>query len=298
MELNQLQSFILVATLNSFSKAAEILHLTQPAITHHIKNLEQELGEVLIERRGRTLLLTPAGEVFLEYARQISNLTDAARETIHHFTSSRGRLTIGAGTTNTIFRLPDILKSYRQTHPQVEIRIRSGDSDLISRLVSENAVDLGLVTTVNPALNLETISLFSDRILLAAPPGFPKGQVDMKELESQSLILFRSGSGFRRFLDDRFYQYQFIPNVTMELESIEAIIRLVASGLGLAFLPEVAIRDELADAELRQVEILGWEPMIRHTYLIYRRDKYLTWPMKSFFQQLNLNSAINLQIFP
>ena len=289
MELSQLQSFILVATLNSFSKAAEILHLTQPAITHQIKHLEQELGEVLIERRGRTLLLTPAGEVFLEYARQISNLTDAARETIHHFTSARGRLTIGAGTTNTIFRLPDILKNYRQNHPQVEIRIRNGDSDLISRLVSENAVDLGLVTTVNPSLNLETKSLFSDRILLAVPPGFPKIQLTMKQLESESLILFRSGSGFRRFLDERFYQYQFIPNVTMELESIEAIIRMVASGLGLAFLPEVAVREELAVSELRQVEIARWEPMVRHTYLIYRQDKYLTWPMKAFFQQLSLN---------
>lgn len=207
---------------------------------------------------------------------------------IHHFTSVRGRLTIGAGTTNTIFRLPDILKNYRQTHPQVEIRIRNGDSDLISRLVSENAVDLGLVTTVNPALKLETKSLFSDRILLAAPPGFSKKQLTMKELEVESLILFRSGSGFRRFLDEWFYQYQFIPNVTMELESMEAIIRMVASGLGLAFLPEVAIGEELARAELCQITITGWEPMIRHTYLIYRQDKYLTWPMKAFFQQLQI----------
>lgn len=291
MELNQLQSFILVANFNSFSKAAEILHLTQPAITHQIKNLEQELGEVLIERRGRSLLLTPAGEVFLEYARQISNLTDAARETIHHFTSARGRLAIGAGTTNTIFRLPDILKNYRQNHPQVEIRIRNGDSELISRLVSENAVDLGLVTTVNPALILETKPLFCDRILLAAPPGFSKTQLTMKELEAESLILFRSGSGFRRFLDERFYQYQFIPNVTMELESIEAIIRLVASGLGLAFLPEIAVREDLTGSGLRQIEIIGWDPMIRHTYLIYRRDKYLTWPMKAFFQQLRIENG-------
>jgi DNA-binding transcriptional LysR family regulator len=290
MELNQLQSFILVATTTSFSKAAEILHLTQPAITHQIKNLEEELGEVLIERRGRSLVLTPAGEVFLEFAKQINNLTIAARETIHHFTSVRGRLTIGAGTTNTIFRLPDILKNYRQSHPQVEIRIRNGDSDLISRLVSENAVDLGMVTTVNPLLNLETKSLFSDGILLVAPPGFPKNVITMKELEAESLILFRSGSGFRRFLDERFYQHQFIPNTTMELESMEAIIRLVASGLGLAFLPELAVREELAGAELCQVQIMGWEPMIRHTYLIYRHDKYLTWPMKAFLQQLGLNT--------
>ena len=286
MELTQIHSYILVATLTSFSKAAELLHLTQPALTRQIKNLEDELGQLLIERRGRSLALTPAGEVFLEYAKQIINLADTARETVHHFTSIRGRLTIGAGTTNTIFRLPDILKNYRQTYPQVEIRIRNGDSNLISRLVYENAVDLGLVTTVNPTLNLETKMLFPDRILLVAPPGFSRQQLTMEELTAESFILFRSGSGFRRFLDEQFYEYQFIPKVTMELESIEAIIRLVASGLGWAFLPEIAIATELANHELCQVMIGGWKPMIRHTHLIYRRDKYLTWPIQAFFQQL------------
>ena len=128
MELTQLRSFMLVAAETSFSKAAEILHLTQPAVTLQIKNLEDELGELLIERRGRSLVLTPAGEVFLEFAKQIINLADIAVETVHQFSSIRGRLTIGAGTTTTIFRLPTILKSYRETYPQIEIRIRNGDS--------------------------------------------------------------------------------------------------------------------------------------------------------------------------
>jgi DNA-binding transcriptional LysR family regulator len=288
MELNQLRSFILVASLAGFSKAAEVLHLTQPAITHQIQNLEETLGELLMERRGRSLVLTPAGEVFYEYAKQIINLTETARETVHQFSSVRGRLTIGAGTTNTIFRLPNILKSYHEAYPQVEIRIRNGDSKLISGLVYENAVDLGLVTTINVNLNLETKPLFEDQILLIAPRDFGKEQLTISELGFESLILFRSGSGFRRFLDEHFYEHGFIPKVTMEMESIEAIIQLVASGLGLAFLPEIAVIDSLKNNRLTRVKIVDWAPMVRQTLLIYRPDKYLTWPIKAFFQQLKV----------
>jgi DNA-binding transcriptional LysR family regulator len=229
--------------------------------------------------------LTAAGEVLLSYAQQILNLTETATETIRQFSESRGRITIGAGTTNTIFRLPRILHQYRESHPQVEIRIRNGASDLIWKLVYENAVDLGLVTTINPEHNLNTVPLFQDRISLIAPRNYAS-RITISQLETQSLIMFRSGSGFHQFLVDRFREHQFKPNVTMELESIEAIIRLVQSGLGLAFLPEIAVLPELHTGELIQVEIDEWSVMIRQTYLIYRRDKYLTWPIKAFLNHL------------
>ncbi len=288
MELNQLLSFTLVASSESFSKAAGMLHLTQPAVTRQIKCLEEELGQLLMERRGRSIVLTPAGAVFLEYAKQIINLVERAQEAIHQFTSSRGRIIIGAGTTTTIFRLPDILKHYHQSYPQIEVRIRNGDSELISRLVYENAVDLGLVTTINSSLHLVTRPLFTDRILLVAPPRFNRQQLTIAELESESLIQFRSGSGFRRFLDEHFQQHRFVPKVTMEMDSIEAIIRLVISGLGLAFLPEIAIAEDLATGQLNQINIADWSPMTRQTFLIYRQDKYLTWPIKAFFEQTKI----------
>ncbi|MCL6591919.1 MAG: LysR family transcriptional regulator [Firmicutes bacterium] len=285
MELNQLRSFCLIAESKSFSRAAEKLHLTQPAVTLQIKNLEEELGQLLFERLGHTLGLTAAGEVLLGYARQILNLTETATETIRQFCESRGRITIGAGTTNTIFRLPRILQKYREAHPQVEIRIRNGASDLIGKLVYENAVDLGLVTTINPEFNVNTVPLYQDRISLIAPRGYGS-RITKAELEEKSLIMFRAGSGFHQFLMERFHKQQYNPNVTMELESIEAIIRLVQSGLGLAFLPEIAVLPELKSGELIQVEVHDWPVMIRQTYLIYRRDKYLTWPIKAFLSHL------------
>jgi DNA-binding transcriptional LysR family regulator len=286
MELTQLRTFRLVAAHKSFSKAATELHLTQPAVTLQIKHLETEINELLLDRSGRTLELTPAGEVFLSYTHQILNLTDQALETVRQYSNLRGRITIASGTTNTIFRLPLILQDYRRRHPQIEIRIRNGDSKLTTQLVYDNAVDLGLVTTISPSDNLQIIPLFKDPIWLIAPQDYP-AQITVTQLERESLILFRTGSGFRHFLDEKFRLNDFVPKVTMEMESIEAIIRLVHSGLGLAFLPEIAAREELASGGLRKVELTAWTPMFRQTYLIYRRDKYLTWPVKAFLEQVN-----------
>lgn len=287
MELNQLRTFLLAATEHSFSKAAETLHLTQPAVTQQIKNLETELGEVLFERLGRTLVLTPAGEALLSFAQPLLNLADQAVETVSQFSNQRGRLTIGAGATNTVYRLPNILQQYHHNCPGVELRIRNGDSGLITGLVVENAVDLGLVTTINslPSV-IRTTPLFEDGIRLVAPPNYPS-MISPTNLASQSLILYRAGSGFRRYLEDQFHNYQFTPKVTMELESIEAIIRLVRIGLGLAFLPEIALTEELTNQTLKTVKIENWKEMSRQTFLIMRRDKYLTWPIRAFLELIN-----------
>ena len=285
MELSQLITFQLVATCQSFSKAAQLLHLTQPAITMQIKNLEIELGERLIERQSRSLVLTPAGEVFLDYTKKILNLTNQARESIQQFHQVRGRLVIGAGTTNTIFRLPQMLQIYHQQYPEIEIQIRSGDSDYISRLVQENAIDLGLVTTIDINNNLEVKPLFSDQILLVTPPGYPE-KIAPELLAKEALILFRNGSGFRRYLDKYFLAQQFQAKVIMELESMEAMISFVKHGLGIAFLPEIAIREQLAQQTIQTMLINNWPQMIRQTYIIYRKDKYLTWSIKTFLKQI------------
>ena len=287
MELNQLRTFNLAATEHSFSKAAQILHLTQPAVTQQIKNLEEEMGEALFERLGRALVLTPAGEALLTFAQPLLNLADQALETVRQFTNERGRLTIGPGSTNTIYRLPNLLQHYHHDCPQVELRIRNGDSELITGLVYENAIDLGLITTINnnfPSI-IRATPLFKDGIWLVAPSDYPP-LMTPTQLASESLILYRAGSGFRRYLEDQFRNCRFTPKVTMELESIEAIIRLVRSGLGLAFLPEVAVKEEITNGVLRAVKVQGWPEFYRQTHLILRRDKYLTWPIKTFLKSI------------
>lgn len=285
MELAQIRTFQKVATHQSFSKAAEELHLTQPAVTSQIKNLENELGQHLIDRTGRSFCLTPAGEAFLAYAQQIINLTEQAHATIEQFSNQRGRICIGAGTTTTIFRLPSILSSYHSAYPKVEIQIRNGTSHLVNNLVYENAVDLGLVTTIDDTLNLETIPVFEDEICLVAPGSYT-GSGSIRQLENEPLVLFRSGSGFRRYLEEQFKIYHFTPKVAIELESIEAIIRFVQYGLGMAFLPEIAVAEELKNGLLKRITLDGWAEMTRHTYLVYRKDKYLTWPLRVFLEQV------------
>lgn len=288
MELNQLRTFLLAATEHSFSKAAQLLHLTQPAVTQQIKNLEAEIGEALFERLGRSLVLTPAGETLLAFAQPLLNLADQALETVRQYTHQRGRLTIGAGSTNIIYRLPNLLQHYHRNCPQVELRIRNGDSELITRLIYENAIDLGLITTISNNLPpiIRTSPLYRDGIWLVGPPHY-SSIITPAQLGSESLILYRAGSGFRRYLEDQFHSCRFTPKVTMELESIEAIIRLVKSGLGLAFLPEVAVKEEIDAGALKAILVEGWPEFYRNTHLILRQDKYLSWPIKSFLKLIN-----------
>ncbi len=286
MEFCQLKTFRLVAAHQSFSKAAAELHLTQPAVTQQIKHLEAEIGELLFDRSGRNLCVTPAGEVLLTYSHQILNLADQALETVRQYSNQKGRLIIAAGTTNTIFRLPHIFQTYRSDHPQIEIQIRNGDSKLTTQLVYDNAVDLGMVTTINSNdILLRVIPIFQDPIWLIGPPNHAT-TITIADLEKESLILFRSGSGFRVFLEENFHRNHFTPKISMEMESIEAIIRLVQTGFGLAFLPEIAVGEELAGKRLQKIEVTHWTSMCRQTYLIYRNDKYLTWPVKAFLKQI------------
>jgi DNA-binding transcriptional LysR family regulator len=146
-------------------------------------------------------------------------------------------------------------------------------------------VDLGLVTTIDTMLNLETIPIFEDQICLIAPPSYKKS-ISIQQLKNEPLLLFRSGSGFRRYLEEQFSNYHFAPKVAMELESIEAIIRFVQHGLGMAFLPEIAVTDELRAGSLKRITLDGWAEMKRRTFLIYRKDKYLTWPIQAFLEQV------------
>ncbi|HBF38948.1 MAG TPA: hypothetical protein DDW50_16730 [Firmicutes bacterium] len=286
MEFCQLQTFRLVAAHRSFSQAAAELHLTQPAVTQQIKHLESEIGELLLDRSGRNLGLTPAGEVFLTYTHQILNLTEQAVATVRQYSDQKGKLSIAAGTTNTIFRLPLILQNYRNEHPQIEIQIRNGDSKLTTQLVRDNAVDLGFVTTINTKdSSFQVLPIFKDSIWLIGPKNYPS-RVTIPDLEKESLILFRNGSGFRIFLEENFHRNHFIPKISMEMESIEAIIRLVQTGFGLSFLPEIAVQEELVGERVQKVEVKEWTSMYRQTYLIYRKDKYLAWPVKAFLHQV------------
>ena len=286
MELHQLRIFTQVIENGGFSRAAAVLHLTQPAVSQHLRALEEELGLELVERIGRTVRPTKAGEVLLDYARNILALVEQGERALAEFRAEcRGRLVLGAGNTNITFRLPPLLQEYRRREPGVEVVVKAGNSHELLALLGEGQIDVALVTSPVKEKVFHLIPLFQDEIILILPAehAFGGREVLMPEdLQGIPAILFARGSGFRRFLDEAFARVGYRPEVLMELESIEGIKRLVQIGLGLSFLPRIAVEEELKAGSLRTLPVAGLVPAVRTTHAAYRPVQFLPAPLRAF----------------
>ncbi|MGE5599004.1 MAG: LysR substrate-binding domain-containing protein, partial [Bacteroidota bacterium] len=285
MELHQLRALIAVVEEGGFSRAAQALHLTQPAVSQQLMALERELGVELIQRAGRLVKPTRAGEILLGYARNITALAERAESALAaHRAERRGRLVLGAGNTTITFRLPPLLREYQRREPEVELIVRAGDSHTLVSLLDEGRLDVALVTTPPDERGYQDAPLFADEIVLLLPGDHPKGRAgtaSLSELAGVPSILFARGSGFRRFLDDLFALAGYRPEVVMELDSIEGIKKLVQTGLGLSFLPRIAAEPELRAGELRAVTVPGLVPAWRTTHVVYRRERFPSAPLRA-----------------
>jgi len=302
MELRHLATFCAVVKTGSFSRAAQELYLTQPAVSLHIRALEQELGATLFERAGRNVRLTHDGELFREYAQRILQLVQESRQAILESASGeRGRVVVGAGATTTIFTLPPVLQGLRSGHPGIEVIIRSGASREVAQMVRAGEVDVGLVTS--PVGNTDLVSrpLIEDKVVaivgrdhrLAAT-----GHTTLAEFALEPQILFVRGSGFRAFLDAVFAGAGVTPQVQMELDNIEAIKALVEIGLGASLVPEVAVRGEIADGRLVALVITDIPPLSRRLSVIYRKDKHLSPAIRLFLEELDTKLGVPQVLHP
>ncbi|MCL6613266.1 MAG: LysR family transcriptional regulator [Firmicutes bacterium] len=290
MELHQLRIFIQVIENAGFTRAAAALHLTQPAVSQQIRALEEELGLELVRRVGRTVRPTKAGEILLEHARTILAVAEGGKAALAEFRAERrGRLVLGAGNTTITFRLPPLLREYRRREPSVEVVVRAGNSNELLALLEEDRLDVALVTSPIEGRAFHTIPLFHDEIVLILPADHPlcgRTGLGPEDLLGVPSILFARGSGFRRFLDEAFARAGYRPQVVMELESVEGIKRLVQIGLGLSFLPRIAVEEELDEGSLRTLPVAGLVPAIRTTHAIHRRAQFLPAPLRAFLDLL------------
>lgn len=290
MELRQLESLCAVVKTGSFSRAAEALFITQPAVSLHIRALERELGAVLFERAGRGVRLTHEGELLHEYAALILQLSEEARQAVNETASGqKGRVVVGAGATTTIFTLPPALQALRAGHPGIEVILRSGTSREVASMVRAGEVDLGLVTSPVGERDLVSKALLEEKVIaivgrehrLSATPS-----TTLAEFAAEPLILFVRGSGFRAYLDAIFAGGGVTPQVQMELDNIEAIKALVEIGLGASVVPEAAVRGEISDGKLIPLDIRDLPRLSRRLAVIYRKDKHLSPAMMIFLTAL------------
>ncbi len=289
MDFGQIEAFVQVSTHSSFSRAAEALHLTQPSITARIQALERELGEELFERGGRGVRLTDAGHVFLPYVEHILQQLQEGRDAVEEVRNVQlGSLRLGSAITISTYVLPTILNRFCTDYPLVDVVIRTGRSEQVLNMLLADEVQVGLLRTLSHP-DTESIPLYDDEIVLVAHPDHAfatSGKATIAEVASEPIVLFDRGSSYYGLIHDLFRKANVIPNVAMELDSLEATKRMVEEGLGVALVPEVTIRRELETGSLVQVGLSDVEPIRRRIALQYRRNRKRSRAVQAFIDTL------------
>ncbi len=279
MEILQIETFLAVATYGGFHRAAEALRISQPAVSARIGTLEEELGARLFERDHGKFSLTLAGKALRPHAEQLLRQVAVARQAVHELHPiTGGALPIAASLSICTYLLPEVLKKYQVTHPNVVVSVRSGNSAQVLKMVLDGEVDLGLARSLNHP-EVETIQLRDDPLILVGHPGHPamaRRKVTLEQLESVPIISYDRGSSDWTLMNGLFRRNGLLPNIVLEIETIEACKRMVLRKLGLAFLPQIAVVEELRRGKLSPVEIINSEPLRRSLDVILPRRRPLS----------------------
>jgi DNA-binding transcriptional LysR family regulator len=292
MELYQLETFLAVAREQSFTRAAEVLGLTQPAVTRQIAALERDLGVELIERRGRAFGLTAAGRVVQEQAQEVLAAASRLRGRLDELANPRvGEVSVASVTTVGLHTLPSLIAEFGNRYPDVRILVWSGRMDaVIDRLLAGKA-DVGLVSSGIANRRLVTLPLFDDPVIAVATPAFAEtlpNPLPVEALADIDLILFEAPSRFRSLVDAAFQNAGVIPRIAMELDSHEAVRMAAMLGRGIALVPQQAVPEDIASGALVQIELEGFPPVVRQTCMVLRRGDNLEVPAVRNFVWLTL----------
>lgn len=286
--LHQLHTFYTVVRAGTLSAAAAALYVTQPAVSLQLKQLETRLGLGLMERRGRRLVLTGAGETVYDYARQMFGLMEGLeRELADQRDLQSGRLVVGASTTVGEYLLPEALGRYRALHPGIELALTIGNTAHIIEMVLRHELDFGFVGAMSSAPELLIAPFAEDEICFIAPPDHPfTGRlVTLRDLAEERFIFRERGSATRQEAESCLRASGFAFKVAMELGSNEAVKQAVVARLGLGALSKLALRAELAAGHLCVLSVADWDCR-RSFYLIRRQGKRLTRPESAFLELL------------
>ncbi len=266
MELFQLRYFVEVADQQNFTRAAERLNLAQPALSQQVKNLEQELGTELLIRGRRQTVLTRAGEIFLPRARALVLDAEAAKQAVADATNLKvGRLVLAAIPSMSGHWLPSHVQSFRRSYPNVELVIKEGRSDEVCALVDSAVADIGFVQLPVDEQRFNCRTVLSENFVLMMHSGHEmagKTAIDLARLSCESFVLYMGKA--REVVTNACRSSGFEPRVACESGELETVRALVAAGLGIAVLPELAlasINKSLAVRPVRKPKLnreLGW----------------------------------------
>jgi DNA-binding transcriptional LysR family regulator len=293
MDFDQLTTFVEVAKNGSFSLAGRKVFRSQSAVSAQIHQLEEEYGEKLLDRAGKSVQLTPAGEVLLDYARRMLTLRDeSVRAVADQNVTPRGILAIGANEATCLYALPDVFGEYSRLYPAVQINIYRNFSRKIVERIESGALDVGVVTLPVRSPSLKVHSIFRDRLMVMVHPRHPlakRTEVSVEEIVQHPLIFPKTGFT-RQLLDKLFRPYREQLHVTMELPSVGMIKNFVAAGLGATLISSTFVQDEARAGQVALIPLKGVE-LWRELGLIYRKDRSLPRAAQAFIALVRQRTA-------
>ena len=293
MDLGELQVFLTVAKEGSFSRAAERLYRTQPAVSLAIRKLEDSLGQPLFVRGARPVRMTDAGTLLREYAERLINLRDEVKKSLMELDGlKRGELSLGVNESSIHALLP-ALAQFRELHPGVQVRVHRMFSRDIPHEVVNYRLDLGAVSFVPRETQLQATEILKDELTLVVPPKHvlaKKKEVDIEELAKENFIAHIVESPFRRKVIELFARHRTPLNMPIEMPTIESIKRFVQMDIGVAIVPRMCVRFEIEQGLLVEVKVRQLH-MPRDLYLLYRRRDPLSHSAKAMFDLLKPRST-------
>ncbi|MBW2108316.1 MAG: LysR family transcriptional regulator [Deltaproteobacteria bacterium] len=294
MDLWRLQIFCQVVELRSFSRAAEAVFLSQPTVSSHIKDLEEHFSCRLVDRLGREVIPTKAGELLYTYARKMISLREETERALAEFHGKiKGHLTIGGSTIPGGYILPPLLGSFKKIYPEVAVTIIQRDSAGVVLDTLEGRVELGIVGAATHEPRLDQEKVMDDEMFLIVPAAHKwtrRASIAMQDLVTEPFVMREPGSGTRKSLEELLDQSGHRLgelNVVAELGSTEAVRQAIKAGVGVSVLPECAVADELTAGTLMKVKIRGIS-FPRSFYLIthkYRTQSPLCRAFVDFLRQ-------------
>jgi len=285
LNLNQLRIFQAVAETRSFTRAADVVHLTQPGISKHIKQMEEHYGAPLFDRLGKRVALTQAGEILFEAIQQIMVSLSAAEQRIEELKGLRGgKLVLGASFPLGIYVLPAILAAFRKQHPAVEATVDISLSEKIVAKILANKLDLGLVSSEPRDPRLFAREFMTDELIAIAPSDHRwanKKRIRPQELLGETFIVAAQGAGTRAVVEERLKEMGIVLKNVIDFGNIEGVKRAVEAGLGVSVQSKSVVQREISAGSLTGVALSGIDARLAH-FCIRRKDKHPSNATKAF----------------
>jgi len=295
MDFDQLETFLEVAKLSSFSRAAERRFRTQPAISAQIRALEEEVGAKLLDRSGGKVAITAAGKVFQKYAEETleqRRVVLIAIAEMHRV--PRGEIVVAANEGTCLHILPEVFADFKRQYPSVAVSVKRLERNKILEAIIENSCDFGIVSLPVPDKRLTVVPIHRDELVVITPPGHPlaqRKQANVADLVDYPLLLPKLGRT-RDALEAIFHERRLKPTISMELDSSELLKRFVAVGVGVGFIARSNVVEDLQAKVLAAVKLADVS-IQRELALVFRKDKALSRAALAFIEiAVKLKTAV------